>query len=104
MSNSPLQFKVMRTILDLGKQLLVLIEDLCDDSERARDSLEQTILRFNITETDQDLLIAIINQGFTLNQNKKAGLRKRVLDLSNSAVRTLDSEFNRFNIQINHNQ
>lgn len=100
MSNSPLQFKVLRTVLDLGKQLLILLEDLCDDSERARDSLEETISRFQMSDSDKDLLVAIINQGFTLNQNKKAGLRKRILDLSNNAVRSLDSEFERYNIKI----
>lgn len=100
MDNSPLQFKVLRSTLNLGKQLLILLEDLCDDSERARDSLEKTISRFNISESDRDLLIAIINQGFTLNQNKKAGLRKRVLDLSNNTVRDLQEEFTKYDINI----
>lgn len=102
--NNPLEFKTIRTITDLGKQCLILIEDVSADSERARDALEETIEKFNITDSDKDLLVAIINQGFSLGPNKKAGLRKRILDLSNDAIRSLAFEFQNYNIQIKHNE
>lgn len=100
MENSPLEFQTIRSITNLGKQFLILIEDVSYDSERARDALEETIEKFNMTDSDKDLLIAIINQGFSLNPNKRAGLRKRVLDLSNDTIRALSFEFPKYNIEI----
>jgi hypothetical protein len=100
MENSPLEFKTLRSITDLGKQFLILIEDVSYDSERARDALEDTIEKFNMSESDKDLLIAIINQGFSLNPNKRAGLRKRILDLSNDTIRSLSFEFPKYNIEM----
>lgn len=102
--DSVLGFKTIRSITELSKQFLILIEDVSADSERARDALEETIEKFNISDSDKDLLIAIVNQGFSLNPNKKAGLRKRILDLSNDTIRALSFEFPKYDIQIKHNE
>lgn len=93
MENTVLEFKTLKSISDLGKQLLILMDDLFLDSERARDALEDTIENFKISDEEKDLLICIINQGFTLNPNKKMGIRKRILDETNNKIRELEFEF-----------
>ncbi len=102
-NNSPFVFKALSSLTNLGKQLLILMDDLFLDSERSREALENTIHTFNLTEQEKDLLVAIINQGFCLNSNKKMGIRKRILDITGDMVRNLESESEKIQISIRKN-
>ena len=102
-NSSPLVFRALSSFNSLGKQLLVLMDDLFLDSENARDALENTIETFNLNPKEKDLLIAIVNQGFLLNPNKKMGIRKRILDATGDIVRNFETEANKYNIEINRN-
>lgn len=97
MDNKVLEFKCVKSLSDLGKQLLIIMDDMFYDSENARDALEDSIDNFKISDQEKELLSCIIDQGFSMSPNKKMWARKKILDITNDKIRDLQFEFNKIN-------
>ncbi len=98
--NIVLNFKVSRALVDMGKLNLILLDELCKDSQIAKDLFFNTLEKCDLKSQQVELLKSIYEQSEVLNPSKKLILRKRILDFGNDIVRSIDQEFNKFNIQI----
>ncbi len=98
--NIVLNFKVSRALVDMGKFNLILLDELCKDSQLAKDLFFNTLEKCDLKPQQLELLKSIYEQSEVLNPSKKLILRKRILDFGNDIVRSIDQEFNKFNIQI----
>ena len=97
--NLVLHFKVTRALIDMGKFNLILLDELCKDSDHAKNLFFKTLEKCNLTKDQVDLLKSVYEQSEVLNSNKKNTLRKRILDFGNDIVRDTDKDFEKFTIQ-----
>ena len=97
--NLVLHFKVSRALIDMGKFNLILIDELCKDSDHAKSLFFNTLDKCDLPKKQIELLKSIYEQSEILNSNKKSIIRKRILDFGNDIVRDIDKDFEKFSIQ-----
>lgn len=95
-----LHFKSVRCIIELGKFLLTLIDELFKRGDNSRALFFATIDSLDLSKDQKIILKNTYLQSEPINIFEKNLIRKKVLDFGNELVRSLDKDFEKFNVFI----